>query len=214
MPGWQTFLRRQAVPAGTAGTARATLPARLRDLVQQQENRSERLIGWVQLAVVTSFALLYSIAPHPEDAPERVLFDPVLVVLLLYGAFTVGRLALAYYWRLPSPLLILSILADIGLLITLIWAFHERYGQTPPFSLKAPTFVYMFVFIALRTLRFDHRYVLLAGIFRGRRLARPRRRRAEDGRDRRSSRAALSPTSIPTASCLAPSTTKCSRCCW
>jgi adenylate cyclase len=164
MPGWQTFLRRQAVPAGAASNARATLPARLRDLVQEQENRAEQLIGWIQLAVVASFGLLYSIAPQPEDAPARVLYDPVVIVLLLYSAFTIGRLALAYHWRLPSPVLILSILADIGLLIALIWAFHERYGQTPPFSLKAPTFVYMFVFIALRTLRFDHRYVLVAGI--------------------------------------------------
>lgn len=164
MPGWQEFLRRQAVPAGAAGTARATLPARLRDIVREQEARSERLIGWAQLAVVSSFGLLYAIAPQPEDAPARVLADPVLIVLLLYGAFTIARLLLAYYWRLPSPILILSILADIGLLIALIWAFHERYGQTPPFSLKAPTFVYMFVFIALRTLRFDHRYVLVAGI--------------------------------------------------
>ena len=164
MPIWQEFLKRQAVPAGSAGTARATLPARLRDLVQQQEIRSERLIGWVQLVVVTSFGLLYAIAPRPEDAPEQALYDPVLIVLLLYGAFTIARLVLAYYWRLPSPLVILSILADIGLLIALIWAFHERYGQTPPFSLKAPTFAYMFVFIALRTLRFDHRYVLVAGI--------------------------------------------------
>jgi adenylate cyclase len=164
MPGWRTFLRRQAVQAGTAGTARAALPARLQDLLRAQETRSERLIGWVQLAIVASFGLLYAIAPRPEDAPDRMLRDPVLIVLLMYGTFTVGRLVLAYKWRLPSPLLILSILADIGLLIALIWAFHERYGQTPPFSLKAPTFVYMFVFIALRTLRFDHRYVLVAGI--------------------------------------------------
>jgi adenylate cyclase len=164
MPCWQTFQKRLATLTGTTGTARAALPTRLQDLVRVQEIRSERLIGWVQLAVVTSFSLLYAIAPRPEDAPERMLRDPVLIVLMLYGAFTVGRLVLAYKWRLPSPLLILSILADIGLLLALIWAFHERYGQTPPFSLKAPTFAYMFVFIALRTLRFDPRYVLVAGI--------------------------------------------------
>jgi adenylate cyclase len=66
--------------------------------------------------------------------------------------------------RLPGALLVISIVADVGLLLWLIWTFHAQYGQTAPFSLKVPTFVYMFVFIALRVLRFDHRYVMVAGL--------------------------------------------------
>jgi adenylate cyclase len=52
---------------------------------------------------------------------------------------------------------------DIALLLTLIWSFHIQYLQPPSFVLKAPTFVYLFIFIALRALRFEGRYVLLAG---------------------------------------------------
>lgn len=156
MRDWRTFFRRETVGA--------TVPTRVREIVLAQESRSERLIGWIQLAVVTSFGLLYALAPRPDDTLPHRLGDPVLAVLLLYAAITVGRLVLTYKWRLPGPLVILSILADIGLLLALIWAFHERYGQAAPFSLKAPTFMYFFVFVALRTLRFDHRYVLVAGL--------------------------------------------------
>jgi len=45
----------------------------------------------------------------------------------------------------------------------LISSFHIEYSQPPSFSLKAPTLLYVFIFIGLRALRFDARYVLLAG---------------------------------------------------
>ena len=140
------------------------LPLRVQRLIANQEDHSERLIGWVQLLVVTSFAMLYLIAPRPADAPLGALLDPVPVVLAAYMLFTVARLAMAYRQRLPGSVLLISILADVGLLIGLIWAFHAHYGQSAAFSLKVPTFVYLFVFIVIRALRFDHRYVLAAGI--------------------------------------------------
>ena len=42
-------------------------------------------------------------------------------------------------------------------------SIHVTYGQPASFYLKAPTLLYVFVFIALRALRFEARYVLLAG---------------------------------------------------
>lgn len=161
MASWRRFLPSLAT---LEASARRELPARVRDLISNQEVESERLIGWVQLAVVVSFALLFVVAPRPQDAPTRMLAEPVPIALGVYAAFTLARLAIAYRWRIPGGLLVLSILADIALLIALIWAFHEQYGQGAPFSLKVPTFVYIFVFISLRALRFDPRYVLTAGI--------------------------------------------------
>ena len=147
-----------------ARPAPGVLPARVRSLIAAQEDQSERLIGWVQLVLVSRFAGLYVIAPRPDDAPRGTLLDPVPLALAVYAAFTIARLVLAYRQRLPGALLLVSILADVGLLLALIWAFHTQYGQTAPFSLKVPTFVYLFVFIAIRALRFDHRYVLVAGL--------------------------------------------------
>ncbi|MFN3743975.1 MAG: adenylate/guanylate cyclase domain-containing protein [Hyphomicrobiaceae bacterium] len=87
----------------------------------------------------------------------------VPLALAAYGAFTAVRLILSYRGRLPSWLLSISILADIGLLLGLIWSFHIQYGQSAAFSLKVPTFIYIFVFIALRTLRFEPIYVVMTG---------------------------------------------------
>jgi adenylate cyclase len=52
---------------------------------------------------------------------------------------------------------------DMVLLLGLIWSFHIQYRQPASFYLKAPTLLYVFIFIALRTLHFEVRYVVLAG---------------------------------------------------
>ena len=143
--------------------ALAPLPKRVDALIRAQEIDSERLIGWVQLVMVLLFGALYLIAPRPADAPMAVL-APVPIALLLYAGFTLARLRLAYRRPLPGWLLGLSILADTALLLGLIWTFHGQYSQPLAFSLKVPTFIYFIVFIALRTLRFDFRYVVTAGL--------------------------------------------------
>src|SRR5262249_21734751 len=80
------------------------------------------------------------------------------------GAVTGLRLFLAYRRALGKTLLAISVVIDLGLLMTLIWGFHIQYGQPPAFYLKVPTLLTAFIFIALRTLRFEMRYVLIAGI--------------------------------------------------
>jgi adenylate cyclase len=148
----------------TARFADPHIPERVRQLIVRQEVESERLISWVQLGVVLTFAALFLIAPRPADA-GMVMYEPVPLALGVYLLFSLGRLALAYRGPVPAPVLILSILADIALLLGLIWSFHIQYGQEASFSLKIPTFIYIFVFVALRALRFDPRYVLMTGLF-------------------------------------------------
>ncbi len=137
------------------------LPPRIGEAFRAQQDRSEILIGWVQLAVVATFATLYLVAPAPDN-PE-VRFDLVPYVLGIYFVFTVLRLALAHRFRLDAWVLALSVMADMALLMVTIWSFHIKYGQPPAFYLKAPTLLYVFIFIALRALRFQAKYVLLAG---------------------------------------------------
>ena len=62
-------------------------------------------------------------------------------------------------------MLYLSIIVDIGLLLGMIWTFHRQYQQPATFYLKSPTLLYVFIFISLRALRFEARYVVAAGIF-------------------------------------------------
>jgi len=48
-------------------------------------------------------------------------------------------------------------------LMVTIWSFHIQYAQVPAFYLKAPTLLYVFIFIALRALSLSPLYVLFAG---------------------------------------------------
>lgn len=81
----------------------------------------------------------------------------------IYGLFTVGRLALAYQGRLSRGFVAISVVVEILVLMITIWSFHLQYQAPPALYLKAPTLMYVFILIALRTLRFEPGYVLLAG---------------------------------------------------
>ena len=140
---------------------RADLPARIASRVRAQEEASEILVGWIQLAVVLGFGVVYLVAPKTFSASAP--FQPVPWALSVYLAFTLLRLTLAYRHRLPEWLRYASIVVDMTLLLGLIWSFHLQYEQPPSFYLKAPTVLYIFIFIALRTLNFDARKVLTAG---------------------------------------------------
>ncbi|MCB1739949.1 MAG: adenylate/guanylate cyclase domain-containing protein [Gammaproteobacteria bacterium] len=136
------------------------LPLQVRNAVAEQERDTERLVCWVQLAVVGMFATLYTLAPKTfsEDS-----FEPVPVALGGYFGFIVLRLLLVYLERTPRFLLYLSVVADICLLLGLIFSFHLQYQQPASFYLKSPTLLYVFIFIALRALYFQARFLILAG---------------------------------------------------
>jgi len=157
----------QAVDAGQAtrpapGRAEPGDRRQSEQLLRAYQDMSERLVGWLQLAVIIVLSLLYAASPSP-DAVALMGVQPVPVALALYALFTIGKQILAYRRSLPGWLVSLSILVDMGLLFGLIWTFHLQYDQPPAFYLKAPTLLYVFIFIALRTLRFEIVYVLLAG---------------------------------------------------
>ena len=138
------------------------LPPRLRQALQAQEDVAERIISWIQLFVVLTFGTLYLLSPKPYL--EEVPFAPVPWVLSVYLVLTVIRVIWSHYGRLPDWSLAISVFFDMALLMGLIWSFHIQYQQPASFYLKAPTLLYVFIFISLRALRFDPRFVLLAGV--------------------------------------------------
>jgi adenylate cyclase len=155
--------RAEEARAPASGDALGELPERVKAVIREQDRNSERLLGLVQLGIGLLFALVYMIAPRPEDA-HASMFSPVPVALAGFIVFSALRLWLIMRAPVPGWFVALSIFADTALLLGLIWSFHLQYGQPPAFSLKAPTLIYIFVFIALRSLRFDPRYVLAAGL--------------------------------------------------
>ena len=138
------------------------LPDRVRTAIQRQQALSEVIIGWIQLGVVVTFSVLYTLAP--KTFSEEAAFEPVPWVLACYLVFTLLRLVLAHKRRLPDWFLYVSVVIDMTLLMVLIWSFHLQYEQPPSFYLKAPTLLYVFIFIALRALRFEARFVIAAGL--------------------------------------------------
>ncbi|MEQ8194905.1 MAG: adenylate/guanylate cyclase domain-containing protein, partial [Rhodospirillales bacterium] len=138
------------------------LPENIQASIRRQQENSEKLVSVIQLAVLCVFSVLYMASPKPQTL--LAMAQPVPWFLSAYLLFTVIRLRLSFKHRLPDGLISASVIADMALLMGMIWSFHIQYDQPPSFYLKAPTLLYVFIFIALRALRFEVRYIVLSGV--------------------------------------------------
>lgn len=145
------------------GSGPEILPDRVRDAIRQQQEQSEILIGWIQLAIVILVSVVYETTSMAEGLVQED-YSLEFEVLLLYGVICVTRLVLAYLRLLKPWMLYLSVIVDIALLMALIYSFHYKYAQPAAFYLKVPTLFYVFLFIALRALRFEAPLVLFSGV--------------------------------------------------
>jgi adenylate cyclase len=141
---------------------RERLPERVLAAIRHQQESSEILIAWVQLAITGLVASVYESTAMPSDFLQWGYAETW--ALAIYGVFCVVRLILGYRRLLRPWMLYVSIVADMILLMGLIFLFHLKYLQPAAFYLKVPTLLYVFLFIALRALRFEARFVLLTGI--------------------------------------------------
>lgn len=137
------------------------LPPPVEAAVRRQEASSEVLIRLIQLAVVLLFGALYAVSPKTDASAA---FRVVPAALAIYGTLTLIGLAWSLRRDLPDWAVLASIVFDMALLMALIWSFHIQYGQPASFYLKVPTFLYVFIFISLRALRLQPRFVLAAGL--------------------------------------------------
>src|SRR5687768_15759024 len=146
-----------------AEDANIDLPPAVRARITALQDQSEKLIGWIQLAIVILFGVLYGLSRQTVPMGTAIwLLTPAAIGL--YFIATVVRLVMSYRIRMGFWLLAGSIAIDMALLYSLIWSFHLQYTQPASFYLKAPTQQYVYIFIALRALRFEVQYVVLAGI--------------------------------------------------
>ena len=144
------------------GVERAShMPQRIQQAISAQDHSSEVLIKVIQLIIVLMFAALYFISPKTDAGTS---FSPVPYALALYFVLNMIGLIWAWRWGLPNWSVYISVFFDMSLLMVLIWSFHIQYNQPASFYLKAPTLLYVFIFIALRVLRFQARFVAAAGL--------------------------------------------------
>lgn len=143
------------------GIAKEDLPPRVRSRLEAQQRQSELIVGGLQVAAILTFAVLYALTP--KAFPPSVPFEPVPWTLGLYAAFTGYRLWRAWRGELSPVFLMVSAAVDVAVLMLTIWSFHLQYQSPAALYLKAPTLMYVFILIALRSLRFEARYVLVTG---------------------------------------------------
>ena len=160
--GWHAWLG--AFLGGPARPGRAgapQLPARVQREVERAQYRSELLVTAVQLAIVALLALLYAGTPHgfAPDAPVEV----APLGLSLFAVLALVRLWFAASGQLGRGLLGVLVVAEMALLIGVIFGYHLQYEQPAQLSLKSTEFAYIFVLIALRALRFEPLWVVLSG---------------------------------------------------
>ena len=139
---------------------RSKLPRRVLGAIHERERANEILARIIQLAIVLLFLFIYLISPKTSPAEA---FYPVPYVLGTYLVFSL----IGFFWalkkELPDWAIYCSILFDFALLYGLMISFHMQYMQPASFILKAPALLYVFIFIALRVLRFESKFVLTAG---------------------------------------------------
>jgi adenylate cyclase len=137
------------------------LPPAVSDAIAEDQRLSEIVVCIAQFAAIAFFGFFYALTP--KGFHESVSFEPVPWALGAYGLFTALRFQLALRNRLSPVFLSLSVVVDISVLMLTIWSFHLQYEEPATIYLKAPTLLYVFILIALRTLRFEAVYVVLAG---------------------------------------------------
>jgi adenylate cyclase len=141
---------------------RTVLPERLKKAIRDQENGREILISILQLSMVIIYGAFYLVGPLSFSAENT--FSLLSWVLASYMFFSLLRLNLAIRRKLPYWVRYLSIVIDLILLMSLIWSFHLQYQEPVSFFLKAHTLLYVFIFISIRALHIDLRYVIVTGV--------------------------------------------------
>jgi adenylate cyclase len=138
------------------------LPPRVQALVDAELQRADILGAWIGLSVAVFLDVLYLLSPKALDAISEL--RPVPYVAGLFLVASLVRLRMAYAGPLSQLAQIAFILTDLALLYGLIWSFHLQYQQPAAFYLKAPTFLFVFLLIAIRTLRFEPVAVITVGL--------------------------------------------------
>jgi len=138
------------------------LPERIHADIREQQFRSEIMVGIVQCAILVAFSLLYVFTPSSftPDAPVRA----TPLGLSLFGILVLVRLWFAATDQLSRGILAFSVVAEMAVLMFTIWAYHLQFEAQPSLYLKSTALFYVFIIIALRSLRFDPLWVILSGL--------------------------------------------------
>jgi adenylate cyclase len=142
--------------------ANAPQPARVREEIARSQRGSEGWVAAAQFIVIALAALAYALTPRgfSPDTPIAALPLGLVALLLLI----VLRAWFAASGQLSRPVLAASVIAEMAVLLALLWGFAPQYETTLAIALKNALFAAIFVLIALRALRFEAIWVWLSGL--------------------------------------------------
>ena len=141
--------------------AMPTLP-RVALAIAVSQRESERWVAAAQIAVIGAAALAYTFTPRgfSPDAPIAALPLGIFAMVVLIAL----RAWFAYSRQLTDPVLAASVVAEMVVMLGMLWGFAPQYETTLSVALKNALFVAIFVLIALRALRFEPIWVWLSGL--------------------------------------------------
>ena len=141
---------------------RASAPQRVIEEIARSQRESETWVAGAQIAVIALAMLAYTFTPRgfSPDAPIAALPLGIAALMLL----VLLRAWFAWSGQLTRPVLAASVVAEMAVLIGMLWGFAPQYETTLPIALKNSLFVAIFVLIALRALRFEPIWVWLSGL--------------------------------------------------
>ena len=143
-------------------TARMPQPPRVLAEIARSQRESEAWVGAAQIAVIAAAALAYALTPRgfSPDAPIAALPLGIVALILL----VLLRAWFVHSDQLTRPVLAASVIAEMTVLIGMLWGFAPQYETTLAIALKNALFAAIFVLIALRALRFEAIWVWLSGL--------------------------------------------------
>lgn len=146
---------------GVNGNSDTTL-SRVRSLVSIELKKAEVLISYIKLAIISLLGVLYLLAPRGYE--EAMTINLTLVGILNYLIILLIQTYIARKGIMKNWITSIFTITDFVALGLLIFSFHIQYEQPPSFYLKAPTFIYFFLFIVIQALRHQTKFIILAGI--------------------------------------------------
>jgi len=147
-------------PDGDRG-GESPISRRLALNLREYDIRGERAIALAQAAISCFVLGLHIMARVRAGMPP---FDSWVVLALAMLIASSGlRWTLTYRKELPERALDVLNVVDVGIVLSLIWSYQYAYDHPAGGTLKAPSFVLLFVLIGLRALRFHPRPILIAG---------------------------------------------------
>lgn len=140
----------------------AAQPARVVEEIARSQRESEVWVGAAQIIAIAIALLAYTFTPRgfSPDAPIAAVPLGIVALILLI----VLRGWFAYSSQLTTAVLAASVIAEMSVLLGILWGFAPQYETTLPVVLKNALFCAIFVLIALRALRFEAIWVWLSGL--------------------------------------------------